>query len=164
MRRGARWRDTVRGEAHSRPHRRCWTSRSNLGEWWPSRLVATAAKERLNNRRNPHTLFAAASDCPIAIYEYTPSPPNCHWRSSSIPPLRFSEPGTSCKQLSSCSVAVARISSFLRLEDTAAPCGRCDAARRDRRCPIPCVFFQSLRAILMGSMPACLHHARSSRE
>jgi hypothetical protein len=35
--------------------------------------VATAAQNRLNIRRNPHTSFAAASDCrTIAIYEYTP--------------------------------------------------------------------------------------------
>jgi len=33
------------------------------GEWWPSRLVATAAEDRLNFRRNSHTSFAAASDC-----------------------------------------------------------------------------------------------------
>jgi hypothetical protein len=32
----------------SRPHRWCWTSRSDLGERRPSRLVATAAEDRLN--------------------------------------------------------------------------------------------------------------------
>jgi len=35
-----------------------------LGQRWPSRLVATAAENRLSfRRRNPHTSFAAASDC-----------------------------------------------------------------------------------------------------
>src|SRR5262249_24786600 len=29
------------------PHRRCWPSRSDLGERWPSRLVATAAEDGL---------------------------------------------------------------------------------------------------------------------
>jgi hypothetical protein len=34
--------------------------------------VATAAEDRLSFKRNPHTSFAAASDCRIiAIYEYT---------------------------------------------------------------------------------------------
>jgi hypothetical protein len=34
--------------------------------------VATAAEDRLSIKRNPHTSFAAASDCrTIAIYEYT---------------------------------------------------------------------------------------------
>jgi hypothetical protein len=42
----------------------------------PSRLVATAAEDRLSIKRNPLTSFAAASDCrTIAIYEYTPPPP-----------------------------------------------------------------------------------------
>jgi hypothetical protein len=55
------------------PHRWCWTSRPDLGERWPSRLVATAAEDRLSIKRNPHTSFAAASDCrTLAIYEYTP--------------------------------------------------------------------------------------------
>jgi hypothetical protein len=31
--------------------------------WWPSRLVATAAEERLSFRRNLHPSFAAARDC-----------------------------------------------------------------------------------------------------
>jgi hypothetical protein len=36
-------------------------------------VVATASGDRLSIRRNPHTSFAAASDCrTIAIYEYTP--------------------------------------------------------------------------------------------
>jgi hypothetical protein len=37
-------------------------------------VVATAAEDRLSfRRRNPHTSFAAASDCrTIAIYQYTP--------------------------------------------------------------------------------------------
>ena len=30
------------------PHRRCWSSRPDLGERWPSRLVATAAEDRLS--------------------------------------------------------------------------------------------------------------------
>jgi hypothetical protein len=30
-----------------RPHRRCWPSRSDLGERWPTRLVATAEEDRL---------------------------------------------------------------------------------------------------------------------
>src|SRR6266478_4898137 len=33
------------------------------GGRWPSGLVATAAEDRLSFRRNPHTSFAAASDC-----------------------------------------------------------------------------------------------------
>src|SRR5262245_537451 len=31
-----------------RPHRRCWTARSDLGKRWPSRLVATAEEGRLS--------------------------------------------------------------------------------------------------------------------
>jgi hypothetical protein len=55
----------------SRAHR--WPSRPDLGERWFSRLVATAEEDRLSFRRNPHTSFAAASDCrTIAIYEYAP--------------------------------------------------------------------------------------------
>src|SRR6516164_2241908 len=51
----------------------CMPPRSYLGGRWPSRLVATAAEDRLSIKRNPHTSFAAASDCrTIAIYEYTP--------------------------------------------------------------------------------------------
>jgi hypothetical protein len=48
-------------------------SQPDLGERWPSRLVATAAEDCLSfRRRNPHTSFATASDCrTIAIYEYT---------------------------------------------------------------------------------------------
>jgi hypothetical protein len=60
---------------HNRPrtHRRCRTSRSDLGLRWPARLVATTAEDRLSFRRNPHTSFAAASDCrAIEICEYTP--------------------------------------------------------------------------------------------
>jgi len=38
-----------------------------------SRLVATAAENRLSIKRIPHTSFAAVSDCrAIAIYEYAP--------------------------------------------------------------------------------------------
>jgi len=56
----------------SRSRGRCWPARSDLGEWWPSGLVATAEEDRLSFRRNPHTSFAAVSDCrTIAIYEYT---------------------------------------------------------------------------------------------
>ena len=33
-------------ERGSRPHRRCWPSRPDLGGRWPSRLVATAAENR----------------------------------------------------------------------------------------------------------------------
>jgi len=31
-----------------RPHRRCWTARSDPGERWPYRLVATAEEDSLN--------------------------------------------------------------------------------------------------------------------
>jgi hypothetical protein len=41
---GSRGRELVCGP---RPHRRCWTSRPDLGERWPYRLVATAAEDRL---------------------------------------------------------------------------------------------------------------------
>ena len=34
------------------------TDTENIGEWWPSRLVATAKENRLNIWRNPHTSFA----------------------------------------------------------------------------------------------------------
>jgi len=50
-----------------------WPGVPDLGERWPSRLVATAAEDRLSFRRNLHTSFAAASDCgTIPIYEYPP--------------------------------------------------------------------------------------------
>ena len=50
-----------------------WPARPHLGERWPSRLVATAFEDRLSIKRNPHTSFAAASDCRTdAIYEYAP--------------------------------------------------------------------------------------------
>jgi hypothetical protein len=40
-----------------------------LSERRPSRLVATAAENRLTfRRRNPHTSFAAASDCRTIAY------------------------------------------------------------------------------------------------
>src|SRR5262249_48507105 len=43
----------------------------DLGWRWPSRLVATAAEDRLTDATR--TSFAAASDCrTTAIYEYTP--------------------------------------------------------------------------------------------
>jgi hypothetical protein len=32
----------------SRPHRWCWSARPDLGERWPSRLVATAEEDRLS--------------------------------------------------------------------------------------------------------------------
>jgi hypothetical protein len=58
----------------TRPHRRCWPSRPDLGERWPSRLVATAEEKRLKYSRATSGLsFSAASDCRTnAIYEYTP--------------------------------------------------------------------------------------------
>jgi hypothetical protein len=38
----------------SRPHRECWPARPDLRKRWPSRLVATAAEDRLNIQpRNP---------------------------------------------------------------------------------------------------------------
>src|SRR5215472_13401854 len=49
-----------------RSHRRRWPARSDLGRRWPSRLVATAAEDRLNIWRQPAIAEA------IAIYEYTP--------------------------------------------------------------------------------------------
>jgi|SRR6516165_7678019 len=36
-----------------RPHRRRRTSRSNLGQRWPSRLVATAAADCLSKKQKP---------------------------------------------------------------------------------------------------------------
>jgi hypothetical protein len=47
--------DTVIALAESRP---------DLGLRWPSRLVATAAEDRLSVKRNPHTSFAEVSDLP----------------------------------------------------------------------------------------------------
>src|SRR5262249_34676563 len=58
----------------------------DLGKRWPCRLVATAAEDCLNFRRNPRTSFAAASDCrtcsgspaqetPIALPSARPVPP-----------------------------------------------------------------------------------------
>src|SRR5215813_8222665 len=84
------------------------------------------------------------------------------------PCSRFSPcwPGTSGKRVSSRVSAVAVMSSFFGIgsEDAPASCGRGDTGRRDRRWPSPRVSFQSLRATLIGSIPACRHHARSSRE
>jgi hypothetical protein len=40
--------------SRSRPHRRCWTSRPDLGERWLSRLVATAA-EKCRRTRSART-------------------------------------------------------------------------------------------------------------
>jgi hypothetical protein len=34
-------------DGRARPHRGCWFSRPDLGERWPSRLVATAAEDRV---------------------------------------------------------------------------------------------------------------------
>jgi hypothetical protein len=47
----------------------CISARPDLGGRRAFRLVATASENRLSfRRRNPHTSFAAASDCPaIAI-------------------------------------------------------------------------------------------------
>jgi hypothetical protein len=43
-----------------RPHRRCWHSGPDLGERWPSRLVATAEEKRLSFRRNfIHEIFGS---------------------------------------------------------------------------------------------------------
>jgi hypothetical protein len=54
------------------PNCRCGIARPDLGERWPSRLVATAAKDRLKIATRTQ-FFAAAIDCrTIAIYEYTP--------------------------------------------------------------------------------------------
>jgi hypothetical protein len=50
---------------------RRWPSRPDLGEWWPSRLVATAEEDRLNFRRNAHTSFAAASDSELSRFMST---------------------------------------------------------------------------------------------
>jgi len=50
------------------------------------------------------------------------------------------------------------VDEFLSSEDAAAPCGRGNAGRSDGRCPILRVRFQSLRASLIESMPACRHH------
>src|SRR5262249_11390310 len=49
-----------------RPNRWCWTSRPDLGERWPSRLVATAAAEkRLNiRRRNPQHVVRGSQRLP----------------------------------------------------------------------------------------------------
>jgi hypothetical protein len=52
---GLRWRS---------PHRRCWPSRPDLGKRWPSRLVATAAEDRLISARHSarsHGFAIAAS-------------------------------------------------------------------------------------------------------
>jgi len=69
----ARFHDAHAGCGCSRSHRRCWTSRPDLGERRPSRLVATAAEDRLSIKRNLYTLFAAASNRrAIVIYEYAP--------------------------------------------------------------------------------------------
>jgi hypothetical protein len=38
----------IRAVACPRLHRRCWTARPDLGDRWPSRLVATAAENCLN--------------------------------------------------------------------------------------------------------------------
>jgi hypothetical protein len=37
--------------------RRCWTSRPDLGERWPARLVATAEEDRLNIRAQSVPFF-----------------------------------------------------------------------------------------------------------
>src|SRR5215510_3821488 len=48
---GASYRGNSIDGRSGRPHCRCWLSRPDLGERWPSRLVATAAEERLSFRR-----------------------------------------------------------------------------------------------------------------
>jgi hypothetical protein len=40
-------------------------SRADLGERWPSRLVATASRSRLSIKRNLYTSVAALSGCRI---------------------------------------------------------------------------------------------------
>jgi hypothetical protein len=64
---------TVSPSAVPGPIARCWSARPDLGKRWPSRLVATAAEDRLNIyatlvRRLRQPAIAEA----IAIYEYTP--------------------------------------------------------------------------------------------
>jgi len=56
---------SARARQQFRSHRRCRTAGPDFGELWSSRVVATAAEDRLNFQRNPHTSFAAASDCEI---------------------------------------------------------------------------------------------------
>jgi len=48
--------------AASPAHRRCWPSRPDLGERWPSRLVATAAEDRLSFRATRRSRAAAIAD------------------------------------------------------------------------------------------------------
>jgi hypothetical protein len=38
--------------ANARPHRRCWPAEPALGWWGPSRLVATAAQDRLRRAQS----------------------------------------------------------------------------------------------------------------
>ena len=71
-------RTTTHGCRHAHRSHGSGTARPDLGERWPSQLVATAAEDHLSSRGNSHTSFAAVSDCrAIAIYEYTPF---CPWR------------------------------------------------------------------------------------
>ena len=99
----------------------------------------------------------------VFLYRFVRSPRR-HRRSWGIQQLLVVLAGRSGKGVSSCIVAVALMSWFFGSEDTAAPSGGNNAARSDRRWPIPRVSFHSVRATLIGSMPACFHQARSSRE
>jgi hypothetical protein len=49
----------ARADRRDESNRRCWPARPDLGERWPSRLVATAAENRLNIPASRHTSFAA---------------------------------------------------------------------------------------------------------
>src|SRR5262249_57518387 len=61
------------GGGCSWPHRRGWPSRAYLCWWWPARLVATAAENRLRFRRKSGRRPLPVSDCrTIAVYEYAP--------------------------------------------------------------------------------------------
>jgi hypothetical protein len=44
------------------PHRRCWTARPDLGEWWPSRLVATAKTLAVGLGIDVHRCFPRTRD------------------------------------------------------------------------------------------------------
>jgi hypothetical protein len=56
----------VASSARSRPHRRCWAARPDLGERCPFRLVATAAENRLSFRHNARDLGRVLINAQIA--------------------------------------------------------------------------------------------------
>ena len=56
--------DNINVSVRPRPHRGRWTARPDLGERWPSRLVATAAEDRLSIKAIC-TRRLLASDCRI---------------------------------------------------------------------------------------------------